>query len=929
MILGELFFLVLCLGLSEAQYFRYGHIEWNRINTTNASQYLVQFSLKLGINDVNANLHLGDTYNFEGNLFQFGDNTTANLSSTILQYNTTGQWFFTFPVRIHEYSGPGPWIAKVESGANGRDPNIVSNGLYEFRLQSKVDMNNGNYFSPSITEVTEQRWFWNETDFKLVGFDGDGDTVSWRLSTLYEMGDTPRSTGYNQVSHQPYLLTVDNSTGQIHWTQARFLGSGRYQLQIMFMDGNGGEVPLDFILYNDVSTYTRPVIIGSPNVINPEDFLVNQQILFNITACDTTNEILTIGAFEPPTVMEPVNDLETSGLCALQSFIYTPTQAGYSRHCFYAFNAAQGVSQIYCFYFSATERPDVYTVWQAPTKQFTGWPIEAWFTGLYLSGDDRVHTIPDAADCTSLPAAAGVQVTYVYDQVYRTASGPRLNYRKARADVVARQVGLTKWCYKLNAGNGSSVELPWQTVRNNPVSFEVTDTGPYRITSLVSCPLYNKAFQYIIDGVNLVRFDRVYFLQPSSLPPDFSTITCEDLDPLDGTMINNFPVVDGLQPGFVSGSDRVEFPYKHSESQVGWYMCYKPFEQPWRMIKYIHPLQEVGIYGLASSQTVSSSQVNVTLMGLNLTGGDKWAVYPYRAVEDCSEMNWTNSTAAPVFPTGVSDTNFPSILVNSTSLPGINLVSICYQRNGQACKVAELSLKDQTYNYVGIPDPLSTTRQDGFVSFRPATAFVNESMIYEFTGYDPFGYILNDPCETTAAEIAMGHKCKGFQVKVAAHSSCEGNALGGEARYLSQDRRVIFRLQEAGLFRFCVMHRVDWEPVEDSVLIVDAPALLNSTAFYGYVNCDAYLSEYSRGACGCFLGGYTGEFVDVPTSFPVNTGQSSSLNFNQGCCAYPSANRTTVGADVKNGVSRPWGYCRYTPVAVPVPYPPFEVPATP
>lgn len=63
-----------------------------------------------------------------------------------------------------------------------------------------------------------------------------------------------------------------------------------------------------------------------------------------------------------------------------------------------------------------------------------------------------------------------------------------------------------------------------------------TDTGPYRITTLVSCPLYDKAFQYIIDGVNLVRFDRVYFLKPSALPPNNSTINCEDLDPLAGTV---------------------------------------------------------------------------------------------------------------------------------------------------------------------------------------------------------------------------------------------------------------------------------------------------------------------------------------------------------------------------------------------------------
>lgn len=74
-------------------------------------------------------------------------------------------------------------------------------------------------------------------------------------------------------------------------------------------------------------------------------------------------------------------------------------------------------------------------------------------------------------------------------------------------------------------------------------------------------------------------------------------------------MINNMPVVDGLQPGFVSGSERVEFPYKHSQAQLGWYMCYKPFEQPWRMIKYIHPLQSMARPWCGSAQQMASSVI--------------------------------------------------------------------------------------------------------------------------------------------------------------------------------------------------------------------------------------------------------------------------------------------------------------------------------
>lgn len=85
----------------------------------------------------------------------------------------------------------------------------------------------------------------------------------------------------------------------------------------------------------------------------------------------------------------------------------------------------------------------------------------------------------------------------------------------------------------------------------------------------------------------------------------------------------------------------------------------------------------------------------------------------------------------------------------------------------------------------------------------------------------------------------------------------------------------------------------------------------------------AYPME-EMGASVVMLSGYSGQFVDVATDHPVDAALSTSLNFNQGCCASPAANRTQVGIDVKLGVSRPWGYCTHTPVSTPAPYPPFD-----
>uniref|UniRef100_A0A7S1HSZ2 Uncharacterized protein n=1 Tax=Eutreptiella gymnastica TaxID=73025 RepID=A0A7S1HSZ2_9EUGL len=934
--------LVVLLPFAEANWFRYGQITWERVmNATTANKFVVRFSFKLGINDVNNNQALGNEYDFKGLKFKFGDGTNSSLKGPIVDYHAAStiygqQWFIMNPVIEHEYASAGPFYGMVESEPFARDSTLEYNDLNTFRLRCQVDLSNGNNFSPVITEPFQQNFYWNQTDVRFVGYDPDGDPVTFRLATLYEMGDdlNPALLGPTaQISRQPPELTVGFTNGTISWVKARDLPIGKYQLQVMFMDGKGAEVPVDFILINKPSLNSRPTIGGGNTPVVPyENFLVNQPITYEIQACDATDSIMEIYSTMDPTFMKAVGTLvtvPTSGqFCSYQKFNFTPPTTAPGRYCVFAIDAVGSVSQIYCYSFDISAAPRIDDLWQAPTKAFKDNMLEAWFNGYYINALDRVAIILATESCAALASSAGAQVEAIFNPVSRVALGPTLNYNRSTINLKAEQLGWNKWCYKLNAGTAYGNELPWSEIPG-AVPFEIIDYGVRRISALPGCPLYDKAFRYVLQGVDLQRFDRVKFLTPSRPPHWISTINCEGLTDSDGTAIKDFGVLDGLSPGFVIGAERVEFPWKVTQNDVGQYFCYKPFGKPWRMMDYLKTFADTGVWSMLSSTSLGQGQAQVVLNGIGLDINDKFAVYPYSADEDCSQMLLPGSTAATVFGAGNPlNTTHATFTVSGATYPGINLVTLCYEHKGKACRIRDINLKDSPYGYKGIPDALSTTSLYPFTDYEPFQAHVNESMIYEFTGYVPYGYIINDPCVTTPEMVKDCTTCKGMQVKVAEHGSCVGTAKGGEPRYFDKDRRVIFRLEETGLFRFCILHRIDWEPVSRGVEIIARPPPQSNEAFYKFVNCHAYLEEYApTGTCGCFLSGYPGAPVDVPTTHPVSAALSSSLNFNQGCCASPAAARVQVGVDKLGGVDRPWGYCTHTPVLIPNPYPPYENPA--
>eukprot|EP01012_Entosiphon_sulcatum_P030468 TRINITY_DN3755_c1_g2_i1.p1 TRINITY_DN3755_c1_g2~~TRINITY_DN3755_c1_g2_i1.p1 ORF type:complete len:938 (-),score=146.23 TRINITY_DN3755_c1_g2_i1:425-3238(-) len=903
--------LVALCTLVNGNYYRFGSMTWQRLNVNDTSGiYTVEFTVVLGINDPSRSYPIGSTYNFEGIVLDFGDGTNSSLASTVIQRDAMNGTIFTNPILQHNYSSPGPWNVSYASGPIARWAKLRLNGLLAFRMVAKIGDLRTDFASPVIRVPYIVRFQPGQTDWALERFDPDGDTVTCRLGTAYELGDPlVRATdgSLSQQSFQPDLLTVNTTTCQLSWTiPPCVLDYCYYNAMVFFMDGKGAEVAVDFVLENIDMSVGRPVIGGDANTPRgppsaPEVFLINEQIVFSIFASSpsASTSVIGINCTEPNNIVTPLTTT-VNGTGLIQQFAVTPLLTGIRDLCFIATTNRLDQSVLYCFRQAIAATPLLFTQWQVPTKQLTKKLVEVWFSGFFLSGLDRVAQIPAAQSCASLLDTDGLQVLQAAIPVNRTSAAV-INYQQTYAVFTTGEVGVGRVCYKLNAGK---VYVPWTEVAGSS-TFDITQTGPYQVTSEVSCPVVNRPFTFIIDGVDLRRFDRIKFFQPSTTAPQISSTTCEQLSATDGTMVRDFPAQSGLLSGFVEGAERVYISFVLGPNDGGQYFCYKPLLGSWRLLAIADFPRASGIWKVVSNVELGS-QANITLQGDGLTVQDTWAAHDLH--DDCSVI----TSGTPVFSASQGANNTPSVLVTRQDAPGINLFSLCYQHQGENCKIQELSFSDQPYNYIAIPDPISTTRLYPWANVQPFFVTVNSSYAFEFTGFTPYAYNNRDPC------VGCNHPW----VKVAAHGTCDGQMSWGAPRELDSMRRARFTFGDVGVFRFCIKHRIDWEPV--SRVVEATPPPPTDGGFDGYPSCRQWLAspagKMAQG-CGCYVSNSmvtTEDWVTLALDTDWDASDSVALNVNQGCCSNENANRTRVSA-MALGSTREWGYCTHRPANLRLP----------
>eukprot|EP00906_Rhabdomonas_costata_P002096 RCo003306 len=912
-------------------YYVFGRIQWNRVFTAGVPNNTVEFHLLLGCNLTQIPT-VGQTgFDFAGNVLSFGDGDTYAFNETVTQVNSDTGVFFINPVITHTYATEGPYPVQILSGASARLGILQYNGVYHFRLSAVVDLRNNNSFSPEAYMPSLVLFNQGTSDFFMPATDYDGQRVTFRLATPFELGD---DSSYQQTSKQPTDLAIDPVTGQITWSLSAIVGY--FCCQIIVTDSQNATSAIDFLLYNQPAAarptmggYTTPLPVSgqAADTRYIEVYLVNTSVTFDVTATSTLGApVKWIRSMDSASVVVPsgalqvllVNGSNTTNTTAAvyrQTFSYTSPLALRHRMCFVAQSAAPAQSLPYCLEMVFLAAPTAATVWPVPSSaQVVSQSVVAWFSGYYLSFTDRAAVISTAngRSCANLNLTDGFQITWAGNSTVGQLGRSLSSLHSANVTLPAPLLsGPAAFCYLPTSGLANGIAAVWSMVGT---TYTISDSGPYVLSSLPSQPVAGQEVRLVVYGVSLYRLDRVKILTPSVAPPGISSVTCEQLGSSDGQAIQDITLLGDPQPGFISaGAVQANFPRVSNSSDQGSYVCYRAYTTgTWTMLDYLRRPLSDGLYSVLSSVVPSVGVLNVTFQGIGLNSSDRWAAVPTKDWTDCtSAVNFT--AAGPTAQNTVAVT-----LRASVTTVGESRYSFCYLHQSVVSKIAELVVGNPAYQYSSVPDPTTTTSTPPWVDYFPGQAYVNESVTYEFTGFAPFSYNLNDPC--------VG--CSTLWVKVPLYGSCVGVAPGGDPRPLDENRRATFAIGQTGSFIFCINHRIDYEPVSRVLQVIAKPSTPPNTPLYGCQSCKSFLGyNSSLNACGCFVavqnptGGSALPTVDLPLNFTGSTATASQFSVNQGCCSNPSATRVAAGTiSAFSG----WGYCTMPSTTTPIPFPPYS-----
>ncbi len=278
----------------QATHFRYGHITWEIVDSTQAGievKFTVQTAWRItyftedlysyGYFDYNT-LSLGQKF-VSGDFF-FGDGEELPLVLTVTSLNSADDWVYGVAEFTHIYTESSPYTAYIEgccrlenvNNINYYNPDYLVSTLLDLSINNRPPISN----LPAIVNVPSNQ---DSISFYITAFDEDADPIRFRLATPAEVGTYTYSV--------PPNLTLDSNTGLVTWNPLPGGESSLWTLSVIIEDLDEYGDPksftqLDFFV-NVTGESFPPQFVGAtpPNNIVYE-LLPGDTINFVIEALD-------------------------------------------------------------------------------------------------------------------------------------------------------------------------------------------------------------------------------------------------------------------------------------------------------------------------------------------------------------------------------------------------------------------------------------------------------------------------------------------------------------------------------------------------------------------------------------------------------------------------------------------------------------------
>lgn len=315
-----IFILLLFTSNAYASHFRYGNVQWTRVDDASRT---VTFSITSAWRaSYFSGVVVGDTIN-TAITFTFGDGTSQSFDLTVNSINASEDWFVGTATLTHTYSGTGTAFTAGFTGCCRLTTLSNGNGQ-NFKCITTINLVTGNLGSPVSNMPPIINLPINQTaaTFNVPATDPSGLTLNYSIPNSTQTGIAPL-TGLTVIptSGVGAFNTVGKTVGQL------------FSASVLITNSAGSSTIVDFII-KMVASNTPPIFDYSVTPANNTSYSINpgQNITFPIRASDIdTGSTVTLSAVGLPSgnfTFTPTLPITNNPVNSIFSFTPSSSQLG-------------------------------------------------------------------------------------------------------------------------------------------------------------------------------------------------------------------------------------------------------------------------------------------------------------------------------------------------------------------------------------------------------------------------------------------------------------------------------------------------------------------------------------------------------------------------------------------------------------------------